>query len=149
MEGGVGEAVLLTLSMLIESIAGYPVPDTWPEIHRMPAPEIAERVCGAPCPIAAAYITGEGILIDEKLDLVMDAFGQSVLLHELVHAAQDENGAYREMLVCRRHTEREYEAYRVQDEYLRRVTGRGLPGLHRGNRVWPTCFDEKKGAAPE
>ena len=135
MDGGVGEAVLLTLFMLIKSIAGYPVPEEWPDIHRMPVAEIAERVCGAPCPIRAAYIAGEGVLIDEELDLVMDAFGQSVLLHELVHVAQDESGAFSQMPACRRYSEREYEAYWVQDEYLRRVTGSGLPGLFHGNRT--------------
>lgn len=136
------EQLILTFLLLIESVLGYPPPDGIPPITRLPAAELADRVCGAPCPVQAAFIAGEGILIDEALDLDHDAHAQSVLVHELVHAVQHANGTHPDMKPCQRHTVREYEAYAVQEEFLLRRTGNGLRGLHKGNRVWPRCFDD-------
>ena len=142
MDGPISEALLVTLFMFIESIAGYPPPVERPEIHRLPVEAIAERVCGRPCRVRAAYISGEGILIDDSLDIEQHAFAQSVLLHELVHAAQDRDGAFSDLPDCRRHTQREYEAYWVQGEYLQRTVGSSFDGLDNGDRLRPRCFDE-------
>ncbi|MDP6951314.1 MAG: hypothetical protein QGF53_01005 [Alphaproteobacteria bacterium] len=136
------EQLIVSFLLLIESMLGYPPPQDMPPITRMPASELAERVCGAPCPVEAAFIAGEGILLDDALDIDGDAYAQSVLVHELVHVVQHANGTHAEMTPCRRHTVREYEAYAVQEEYLLRRTGNGLRGLHKGNRVWPRCFDD-------
>lgn len=142
MDHGISEALLVTMFMLIESIAGFAPPAETPQIHRLPVAEIAERVCGRPCPVQAAYLRDQGILIDERLDLNRDSYAQSILVHELVHAAQHRDGTYSVMPPCRRHAEREYQAYWVQDEYLRRVGASNLVVMHKGNRIWPRCFDE-------
>lgn len=142
MDHGISEALLLSLVMVIETITGTPRPDTLPAIQRLPAVEIALTVCGAPCPVKAAYIRERGILIDDALDLDHDSFAQSILVHELVHAAQDREGLFAELPVCRRHIEREYHAYWVQNEYLRRIGASRLIGLYKGNRLWPRCFDD-------
>lgn len=142
MEAEVGEALLLTLFMVIRSIAGYPEPAVYPEIHRLPAAVIAERVCGRPCDVRAAFIQGEGVLIDETFDVARDPMGMSVLLHELVHYVQERDGAFSEMSLCRRHSEREYEAYWVQDTFLRQIAGSGLSGLRMANRIGRRCLEE-------
>jgi hypothetical protein len=136
------EQLVLSFLLLIESVLGYPPPDAIPPITKLPAIELVMRVCGAPCPVQAAFIPGEGILIDETLDLDHDAHAQSVLVHELVHVVQHANGTHSEMTPCRRHTYREYEAYAVQEEYLRRRAGSGPRAMPRGNRMWPRCFDD-------
>ncbi len=136
------EQLILAFLLLIEAILGYPPPDSIPPITRLPAAELAERICGAPCPVKAAFIVGEGILIDETLDLDNDAYARSIFVHELVHAVQHANGTHVEMKPCRRHAAREYEAYAVQDAYLRRRTGSGVLGIQKGNRMWPRCFDD-------
>lgn len=136
------EYILTTLFLVIESIAGYPVPDTHPTVEALPQAEIAEIVCGGPCMVRAVYLTSRGVLIDDTLDFQRDTFGQSVLAHELVHYLQDKNGAFSDMTPCKRQSALEHEAYWVQDEFMRQATGKGLIAMHYSNRLWPRCFDE-------
>jgi hypothetical protein len=137
------EPILVTLFLVIESIAGYPVPEIHPSVEALPREQIAEIVCGRPCMVRAVYLKDRGVLIDDALDIRRDAFGQSVLAHELVHYLQDRNGAFSEMAPCKRQSALEHEAYWVQDEYMRRVTGEGIIAMHYSNRLWPRCFDEE------
>ncbi len=136
------EQILTTLFLVIESIAGYPVPDAHPSVEAMPQTEIADIVCGRPCNVRAVYLKDRGVLIDETIEFQRDAFGQSVLAHELVHYLQDKNGAFSDMTPCKRQSALEHEAYWVQDEYMRQATGNGLIAMHYSNRLWPRCFDE-------
>ena len=129
------EQILTTLFLVIESIAGYPVPDTHPTVEALPQAEIAEIVCGRPCMVRAVYLTNRGVLIDDTLDFQRDTFGQSVLAHELVHYLQDKNGAFSDMTPCKRQSALEHEAYWVQDEYMRQATGNGLIAMHYSNRL--------------
>jgi len=138
----VSEQLIVTFLLLIESVLGYPPPDGIPSVTRLPAAVLAERICGAPCPVRAAFIADEGILIDDALDLDNDAYARSIFVHELVHAVQHANGTHAAMRPCQRHAAREYEAYAVQDAYLRRRTGNGVLGIQKGNRMWPRCFDD-------
>lgn len=136
------DALMLTLFTVIASFGGYEQPDHYPTVSQLPATEIAARVCDRGCRVRALYITSEGILIDETLDLQRDPFGQSVLVHELVHFLQDANGTYSALAPCRRQSEREREAYWIQDQYLQRIGHGGMKGVHYSNRFWPRCFDE-------
>jgi len=136
------EQILTTLFLVIESIAGYPVPAAHPTVEALPQAEIAEIVCGRPCLVRAVYLKDRGVLIDETLDVQRDTFGQSVLAHELVHYLQDKNGAFSDMPPCKRQSELEHEAYWVQDEYMHQATGEGIMAMHYSNRLWPRCFDE-------
>jgi hypothetical protein len=136
------EAMLYTLFTVISSIHGYEMPETYPTVRQMPRIEIAMRVCGKDCAVSALYTSADGVMIDEAFDLQHDAFGQSVLVHELVHFLQDSAGTFAEYGPCRRQNEREREAYYIQYQYLDRI-GRGTTsGLYYTNRLWPRCFDE-------
>jgi hypothetical protein len=114
----------LVAQLLVLAVAwsGYPAPATMPAVHIVSAARI-------PCPCAGfyAYITrfhsygaapertGE-VLLRDDVDL-HGLYGRSILLHELVHALQGQQGAaeYGSGLWYRR----EREAYRIQYRFLR------------------------------
>lgn len=127
--------------LVIRLIAGYSLPDHHPQVTQLPQQEIAARVCDWACPVRAVYISGTGVLIDAALDLERDPFAQSVLVHELVHFLQDTNGTFSQFPPCKRISEREREAYWIQDEYLLRLSGNGLTGMHYSNRFMRPCID--------
>lgn len=76
-------------------------------LNRPCDPDFNERILGA-------YINGTGLLIlNEEVNLD-EPFGESILLHEIVHYLQDtaEVGRY----TC--HGDKEREAYWVQEEWM-------------------------------
>lgn len=116
------DELIAQLLALAAAWSGYPVPATVPAVHIVSAARI-------PCPCAGfyAYIkrfhsygaapenTGE-LLLRDDVDL-SGLYGRSILLHELVHALQAQQGAaeYGSALWYRR----EREAYQVQYRFLR------------------------------
>ena len=136
------DVLMLTLFAVISSIGGHQAPDHYPTVSQMPRIEIAMRICGSDCRVHAAYHSESGVMIDDTLDLQRDPFGQSVLVHELVHFLQDANGTFAAMAPCKRQYEREREAYWIQDQYLQRIGHGGMTGVHYSNWLWPRCFDE-------
>lgn len=58
--------------------------------------------------------------MSDRLDPVRDLRARSVLLHELVHYAQDLHGKFATLEPCERFRQRESEAYAVQNRFLRR-----------------------------
>jgi hypothetical protein len=112
-------AQLLTLAV---AWSGYPAPATPPAVHIVSASQMPCR-----CPGFFAYskwIYGYGVaheipeelLLRDDVDL-HEAYGRSILLHELVHALQAQEGPaeYGSPLWYRR----EREAYHVQFRFLR------------------------------
>jgi hypothetical protein len=89
-----------------------------PEILRVPHDRIEAIVCNARCAALAAYRPGEGIYLDDTLKPETDLFARSILLHELVHYAQDMNGEHGDMRPCMRWYQREQEAYAIQKIFL-------------------------------
>jgi hypothetical protein len=101
-------------------LSGYPVPDAAPEIHRLPRAALESMVCRTACGVKAFYLKGKGVYIDQSLDLQGDLKARSILLHELVHYVQGRTGKFDTMSDCHGWYTKEYEAYAIQNQYLRR-----------------------------
>ena len=89
-----------------------------PEVIQVSHQRIEELVCHAKCGALAAYRPGEGIYIDERLKPETDLFARSILLHELVHYAQEMSDEHGDMRPCERWYHREQEAYAIQKKFL-------------------------------
>ena len=59
----------------------------------------SRALCNEPCRVQAYYLPGEGIFIDETLNVATDGFARSILLHELVHHHQRMNGRYLQIAI--------------------------------------------------
>ena len=104
-------ALLTELFVAIHDIGGYPVPETYPEVHQVEAVELQQRFC--------FYAPNEGVFIDASLDMEHDVHARSILLHELVHHVQSVSGRFDSMRnACLRSNRAEAEAYRIQNRYL-------------------------------
>jgi len=111
--------LVVELFAAIRLLSGYPVPDTLPEVHRLPRAELEAMVCRTACGVKAFYLKGKGIYLDQALDLEGDLKARSILLHELVHYAQGHTGKFDTMADCQGWYAKEYEAYAIQNRYLR------------------------------
>lgn len=113
------QALVTSLLLNINSIAGYPVPTERPDVHIVPAAQIQQRVCSKPCRARAFYIPNEGIFIDDALDLKGDLYDRSILVHELVHFVQHSSGRFSgEAPGCARYSAEENDAYDIQNKFL-------------------------------
>lgn len=111
--------LLLELFTAIKMLSGYPMPETFPEIHRVPRAELESRICRSVCRVKAFYLKGEGVYIDQELDIERDLPARSILLHELVHHVQGVTGKFDSLPDCYGWYAREREAYQIQNQYLR------------------------------
>ena len=112
--------LLLELFTAIKLLSGYPMPADLPQIHRVSRSQLEARVCRTSCRVKAFYIKGEGVYIDEELDVEQDLPARSILLHELVHHLQGVTGKFDSLPDCRSWYVKEFEAYDIQNRYLRR-----------------------------
>jgi hypothetical protein len=112
-------AVVKDLAVVLHSLSGYAIAEQLPEVHVIPQPVIVELVCKAACRVQAFYHPDFGVFIDDKLELKRDTFAQSIVLHELVHHAQDISGRFEQLpSECHRRTAAESEAYEIQNRFL-------------------------------
>jgi hypothetical protein len=119
MEAAVLQHLVVELFTAVNLLSGYPVPDTLPEIHSVPAAIMQEKICHRPCPVKAYYHPDVGVYIDQDLDLTDDVFARSILLHELVHHVQHTTGKFEIFSgFCVRKNAEEMEAYKIQNLYL-------------------------------
>lgn len=108
------------LFVAIHALSSYAIPDVYPPVYRVTLSEMQERVCRGPCQVRGFYVPEQGIFINEALDLERDVVARSVLLHELVHYAQDASGRFERLSTpCDRWYAKEHEAYNIQNAYLR------------------------------
>jgi len=116
-------AVLMTeLFLSIHDIGGYPVPETFPEVHQVSGEELQSRFCKGPCGVKAFYRPDGGVFIDDSLDLETDVHARSILLHELVHHVQAVTGRFDSTRnACVRSNHAEAEAYELQNRYLESI----------------------------
>lgn len=112
------QEVVASLFLILSQLSGYPPPRALPEIHLLSPVRIQEELCRGPCGVHAYYLDDRGIFIRDDLDVVNDLKSRSILLHELVHHLQKENGRFDAMGTCERWYAREEEAYRMQNAYL-------------------------------
>lgn len=110
--------LLPALLSALNQLSKYPRPSTLPQLHRISHAQLEQMVCGGPCAALAIYRPGEGIYLDDKLQPETNLFHRSVLLHELVHYAQDLNNERSDMKPCSRWYYREQEAYAIQKTFL-------------------------------
>src|SRR5258706_6087049 len=111
--------VMRDLLVAIQALSGYPIPGQLPEVHVVPQSFIAELVCKASCRVQAFYHPDFGVFVDEKLKLEGDSYAESILLHELVHHAQQVSGRFERLpSECLRRTAAESEAYEIQNKFL-------------------------------
>jgi hypothetical protein len=121
MSEGVLRDLIIELFTAISLMAGYPIPDTLPEVHRVPAQTLSEKICRRPCPVKAFYHPDMGIYIDETLRIAENVYDRSILLHELVHYVQRTSGKFGAVSgFCNRKSAEELEAYKIQNLYLAR-----------------------------
>jgi hypothetical protein len=140
MDAAALKSLVMALLAWINLNGGYEIPPGEPEIVFVPKTELEQIACRAPCPIMAFFPNDqlEQIYILEGLDVGSDVCARSILLHELVHYAQEYAGSFSEFTPKVRNHRREMEALQVQSLYLaqrgRRLTIgngfalRGLPG---------------------
>jgi hypothetical protein len=104
----------------IHSISGYPLPDAAPVVRLTTLSQMQAMVCRGPCQVRGFYTRENGVVLNDTLDLAHDTTARSVLLHELVHYVQQLNGKFEKLPDrCDRWFAREYEAYEIQNAYLR------------------------------
>lgn len=112
-------SIVAELWIAIHQLAGYPVPERDPPVQLVALATLQQMVCGQPCPVRGVFIPGKGVFVDEQRDLRSDVFSRSVLLHELVHHAQDLSGRFAHAgSPCRQRQAKEREAYAIQQRYL-------------------------------
>jgi hypothetical protein len=100
-------------------ISGYPVPSTMPRVVTMPKHTLQQLICDKPCQVRAVYYPPLGVLLDETLNLQNSEYDRSILLHELVHHAQEKAGRFETHAGdCLRRAAAEDEAYQIQNRYL-------------------------------
>lgn len=128
------------LSVALDELSKYHRQVAIPEIIRVPHERIEALVCNArKCAALAVYRSGEGIYLDEKLRPETNLFDRSILLHELVHYAQEMEGAHDDMKPCMRWYQREQEAYAIQKIFLGMVGSATRVGYSAHGS---TCDDE-------
>jgi hypothetical protein len=135
------EAELMpALTVALDELSKYHRQVAIPEIIRVPHERIEALVCNAKkCAALAVYRPGEGIYLDEKLKPETNLFHRSILLHELVHYAQEMEGAHDDMKPCMRWYQREQEAYAIQKIFLGMVGSATRVGYSAHGS---TCEDE-------
>lgn len=105
------------LLIAISALTGQELDGRIPNIQQVPAMELAQKVCGRPCPVYALFEPQQGILLDKRLDIEGDANARSILVHELFHYVQwrtSKGGAKG----CEEWLQREREAYIIQHRWL-------------------------------
>lgn len=114
--------MLQNLFLTIQMLSGYALPESHPPVNFVPLETMQKMVCKRACPVKAFYKPGEGVYMDQALDVKDDTYSRSILLHELVHHLQHVNGRFADLpTTCERWQAREVEAYEIQHKYLKRL----------------------------
>jgi hypothetical protein len=132
-------ALVTKLSMTVQVLAGYPASNVLIEVQLVPASALNAMVCTSFCNAQGAFLPGRGVLLANHLDPLGDVRHRAVLLHELVHEAQEWTGAFADLPLCERRNRREAQVYAVEQRYLWRL---GLSGVTlAGPQRWlgPPC----------
>jgi hypothetical protein len=133
MDGVALAGLVAKLAVTVQVLTAYPVVEPPPAIRLLPQAELNEIVCTSFCNAQGAYLPERGLLLAGNLDPVGNVRDRAVLLHELVHVAQERAGAFADLAACERYYRREAQAYGVEHAYLRRfgLSGATLAGPQR------------------
>jgi hypothetical protein len=133
------------LALTVHVLTGYPLPDRAVEVRLVPERMLNAMVCDRFCNAQGAFLPGRGLFLASQLDPSNDVRDRAVLLHELVHEAQERVGAFADLPPCARHQRREAEAYAAEHAYLRRF---GLSGVTlAGPQRWQSLPCDAAGSA--
>src|SRR5258706_11878642 len=111
--------IVQQLVAVIHALSGYPSPEQLPEVHIVPQVFIAELVCKTTCRVQAFYHPDFGVFVDEKLKLDGDFYADSILLHELVHHAQQVSGRFERLpSECQRRPAAQTHTSETQEKFL-------------------------------
>ena len=123
MDAAEVSSMLAELFATIHMLSAYPVSESNPEVRFVPLATMQEMICNKrPCAVKAFYRPGEGVFIDEKIDVKDDTYSRSILLHELVHYLQHVEGKFENLdTPCHRWQAKEVEAYEIQHKYLKKL----------------------------
>lgn len=108
-------SVLLTV---VPALAGYPAPAQTPVVEFIAQAELQKMACEGPCQVYGWYAGGSTIYLDDRLDPETSMWDRGIVVHELVHYLQEQEGAFGAIPTCQRWIEREKEAYAVQRQWL-------------------------------
>jgi len=128
--------IVASLLVYAQLATGYGAPTAPPDIVFLPQAELARAVCHKPCPIYGWYPLDRVIYLDERLDPVHDLEARGILLHELVHYLQHGAGAFTDDIACRNWARREYQAYKVQAQWLKEKRVAASAYLGAGRAPW-------------
>lgn len=142
MEVGTLKATVAGLLAWLNLAAGYQVSDEAPVIAFVPHPSLERMACAGPCPILGLYPDEGVIYLDARLQPETNVCARSILVHELVHYAQDVSGRYAHLEPSLSRQVREAEALAIQNRYLVQHGRRILIGRYVNERaayIGPTC----------
>lgn len=110
--------LIAELLIAVPALTGYPAPTQAPIVELIPHVELQEMACEGPCEIRGWYPGGSTIYLDDRLDPDTSMWDRSIVVHELVHYLQEQDGAFGAVPTCQRWFDREEEAYTVQRQWL-------------------------------
>ena len=113
------DGLVIGLMTWICALTGYAIPATPPNVQFVTTQFIRDTMCeGRECRIMGMYLHGDTIYLAMDLDVNNDVYSTSILLHELVHYAQEQSGRFPDR-DCPTWLAEEREAYAVQAAWLR------------------------------
>lgn len=104
------------------TLTGYQQPVDLPVVEAVSHQQLVETLCADQfCTAVAYYDTDTQIIYyDERMQLEQDQSARGFIVHEMVHYLQDLNGQLVPAeMSCEQRIEKEKEAYRVQQYFLR------------------------------
>lgn len=106
------------LLLAIHLLSGYAIPPEPPRVEFLPHAELEERACGRPCQVYGWFPPGQTVYLDDRLNPLVSVAARGILLHELVHFLQQEEGTFAVAPDCDAWLEREHEAFDIQIRWL-------------------------------
>lgn len=110
--------LIAKLLVTVQALTGYPGSTRAPVVAFIPHVELRGMAREGPCEIRGWYAGGSTIYLDDRLDPEANKWDRSIVVHELVHYLQEQDGAFGAVPTCQRWLEREEEAYTVQQQWL-------------------------------
>jgi hypothetical protein len=104
------------------TLTGYEQPVDLPVVEAVSHQQLVKTLCKEQfCTAVAYYDTDTHIIYyDERMQLEQDQSARGFIIHEMVHYLQDLNGELVPAeMSCEQRIEKEQEAYRVQQYFLR------------------------------
>ena len=118
------KALIAGLFSWISLHTGYEIPDKAPDVVFASHEKLVELACQDECPVLGLYHPSHVIYLDIALKPATNICARSILVHELVHVMQHENGSFNDVDARKRAILRENEALLVHRNFLRQ-NGRG------------------------